>query len=483
MKNQSSVHAKPGNAFGSMQSNANLLQRQSTLGTHVCVQREAATTEAPSPSLVREVMESPGQPLDSATRSAMEPRFGFDFSQVRVHTGEQAAETARAMKANAYTAGQHVVFDEGKYAPGSSGGNGLIAHELTHVVQQASGPVEGTPVADGLSVSHPSDRFEQAASRVGVGLGGASKVTQAASPRSAATANDGPITLQRQVNDTSGTGDFTRQQTRAGEVSAVAGGASAVVGIIGLIPAFQSAGAAKEQAKEAHEQTGIARESLAVAKDALSVAENPPVGAPTTGGIVVNNNNAYADIADTDSKDTRGEPKEIPLTILKVSQGANDFATFNAVVQSNGKNIKGGYLQDGPAQGYLGGSAAANLNLTLKPMMGPRTPFTPPKGKPTTVGSVRFLMSGNNIAPRTRTGTQIQRFSGAVTITAAGETIVSSSFFANPGTKTPGKGTDAPAISIDLPATAPAAGVVPVPAPVQTPAKSAAPPTGGTPPK
>jgi hypothetical protein len=165
MSKQSSVHAKPGKAPGLTRSNASLLQRQSTLGTHVCVQREAVgtTTEAPSPSLVREVTESPGRPLDSATRSAMEPRFGFDFSRVRVHTDEQATESARAMKANAYTAGEHVVFGQGKYAPGSPGGEGLIAHELTHVVQQASGPVAGTPVADGLSVSHPSDRFEQVA--------------------------------------------------------------------------------------------------------------------------------------------------------------------------------------------------------------------------------------------------------------------------------------------------------------------------------
>ena len=73
MSRQSSTHAKPGNAPGLTRSNASLLQRQSTLGTHVCVQREAvgATTEAPAPSLVREVMESPGRPLDSTTRSAM----------------------------------------------------------------------------------------------------------------------------------------------------------------------------------------------------------------------------------------------------------------------------------------------------------------------------------------------------------------------------------------------------------------------------
>ena len=188
MSRQSSTLAKPGNAPGLTRSNASLLQRQGTLGTHVCVQREAvgATTEAPAPSLVREVMESPGRALDSTTRSAMEPRFGFDFSHVRVHTDEEAAESARAMNANAYTAGEHVVFGEGKYAPGVPSGEGLIAHELTHVVQQASGPVEGTPVADGLSVSHPSDRFEQAAKRGDSGPGANGEVSHSASLRSSA---------------------------------------------------------------------------------------------------------------------------------------------------------------------------------------------------------------------------------------------------------------------------------------------------------
>src|SRR5258708_6511033 len=234
MSKQSSTHAKPGNAPGVTRSNASLLQRQSTLGTHVCVQREAvgATTEAPAPSLVREVMESPGRPLDSATRSTMEPRFGFDFSRVRVHTGEEAAESARAMNANAYTAGEHVVFGEGKYTPGVPSGKGLIAHELTHVVQQASGPVEGTPVADGLSVSHPSDKFEQAARRGDAGSQVAREVSRSTSRRSATPAQAGPIMVQRDgpLQDTSGTGPFQKQQADAAQTSATAGVAGAIAG-------------------------------------------------------------------------------------------------------------------------------------------------------------------------------------------------------------------------------------------------------------
>jgi hypothetical protein len=71
----------------------------------------------------------------------MEPRFGHDFSHVRVHTDARAAESAAALNAHAYTVGNHVVFGNGHYLPGTSSGQQLIAHELTHVVQQGSSPV------------------------------------------------------------------------------------------------------------------------------------------------------------------------------------------------------------------------------------------------------------------------------------------------------------------------------------------------------
>jgi hypothetical protein len=89
--------------------------------------------------LIRSVLSSPGQPLDAAARSFMEPRFGQDFSGVRVHTGSEAAGSARAVNARAYTVGRDVLFGEGEYAPGSSEGQKLMAHELTHVIQQSSG--------------------------------------------------------------------------------------------------------------------------------------------------------------------------------------------------------------------------------------------------------------------------------------------------------------------------------------------------------
>lgn len=101
-------------------------------------QRWSANQAEPSavPPIVYEVLGSPGQPLDVTARSFMEPRFGHDFSQVRVHTDAKAAESARAVNALAYTVGRDVVFGAGQYAPQTADGQRLITHELTHVVQQ-----------------------------------------------------------------------------------------------------------------------------------------------------------------------------------------------------------------------------------------------------------------------------------------------------------------------------------------------------------
>jgi len=91
------------------------------------------------PPIVHEVLNSSGQPLDTATRGFFEPRFGHDFSRVRVHTDSQAAESARAVNALAYTVGNEIVFGPGQYAPDSHSGQRLIGHELTHTVQQGNG--------------------------------------------------------------------------------------------------------------------------------------------------------------------------------------------------------------------------------------------------------------------------------------------------------------------------------------------------------
>ncbi|EOD65553.1 DUF4157 domain-containing protein [Amycolatopsis vancoresmycina] len=104
-----------------------------------------------------------GAPLDAATRTDMESRFAADFSDVRVHTDGAAHDSAKSVNAQAYTVGSNIVFQRDKYDPASDSGKHMLAHELTHVVQQRSGPVDGTDAGGGVKVSDPSDRFEREA--------------------------------------------------------------------------------------------------------------------------------------------------------------------------------------------------------------------------------------------------------------------------------------------------------------------------------
>ncbi len=106
-----------------------------------------------------------GRPLDPAARAAMETHLGGDFGGVRVHTGEAAAASARSVQAQAYTVGDDVILSDG-VDPTSTTGQRTLAHELTHVVQQRAGEVDGTSAAGGIRVSDPGDRFEQEAERV-----------------------------------------------------------------------------------------------------------------------------------------------------------------------------------------------------------------------------------------------------------------------------------------------------------------------------
>jgi len=119
--------------------------------------------DAEQESPVKEVVgRGGGTPLEPGIRQRMESSFGTDFSDVRVHSGSGAAASARAVDAHAYTVGNEVVLGEGQ-AQGSAAHQRTLAHELTHVVQQRSGPVDGTPAAGGIAISNPSDRFERAA--------------------------------------------------------------------------------------------------------------------------------------------------------------------------------------------------------------------------------------------------------------------------------------------------------------------------------
>jgi hypothetical protein len=134
----------------------------------------AVVDEEPSP--VHDVINSGGAPLPAQTRADMEGRFGHDFGEVRVHTDGAAHESAKSVNAHAYTVGSNIVFQRDEYDPGSPDGQLMLAHELTHVVQQRSGPVDGTDAGGGVKVSDPSDRFERDA------VANAERVMSAAAP-------------------------------------------------------------------------------------------------------------------------------------------------------------------------------------------------------------------------------------------------------------------------------------------------------------
>lgn len=135
------------------------LQRQvGNAGTTAMVEEE--------PSPVHGVVSSGGEELDKGVRTDMEAALGQDFSDVRVHHDSAAHESAAAVQAKAYTVGSHVVFQRDAFDPSSASGRHTLAHELSHVVQQRSGPVDGTDAPGGIRVSDPSDRFEREASHV-----------------------------------------------------------------------------------------------------------------------------------------------------------------------------------------------------------------------------------------------------------------------------------------------------------------------------
>ena len=170
------------------------LQRKTT-------QRSTSGTQfSEVPPIVHEVLRSPGRPLDAATRAFMEPRFGYDFSRVRVHTNARAAESAGAVDASAYAVGNHLVFDAGRYSPRTSAGQKLLAHELAHVIQQRISPDTSVPIAIDQS---PSLEYEASVAETTLFAAGLPVSTSSHSPvvlsrqRVAPTVRHTPETMDR----------------------------------------------------------------------------------------------------------------------------------------------------------------------------------------------------------------------------------------------------------------------------------------------
>ncbi|MDP9190325.1 MAG: DUF4157 domain-containing protein [Acidobacteriota bacterium] len=111
------------------------------------------------PAVIQDGVVSRGEKLDASVRDELEPRLGHDFGRVRVHSDPSAQRSARALNAHAYTAGTDIVFGSGEYAPQTPKGRELIAHELTHVKQQASGAMAPTVQAKLKSSIYPLDTY------------------------------------------------------------------------------------------------------------------------------------------------------------------------------------------------------------------------------------------------------------------------------------------------------------------------------------
>lgn len=149
---------------------AAVMQRmQSTHGNHAVqrfLQRRAGGGAAAQDEQIGERIQAKagsGSSLDGGVRQQLESGLGADMSNVRVHTDAEADGLARSVNSVAFTTGSDIFFRGGAYNPGSQEGMRLLAHEATHTVQQAAGPVAGTPAPGGVSISDPSDSYEQAA--------------------------------------------------------------------------------------------------------------------------------------------------------------------------------------------------------------------------------------------------------------------------------------------------------------------------------
>jgi hypothetical protein len=170
---------------------AGMLQRQCTCGgsgssdgeCEACSKkklqrRTAGRAPELAPPIVHEVLRSPGHPLDVASRAYFEPRFGHDFSKVRVHSDARAAESARSVNSLAYTVAQDIAFGEGQFTPHTTAGRRLLAHELAHTVQQGG----DAPPAPSLRIEEPGSVVEreanEAAERIGEGTPYSPKLSQ-----------------------------------------------------------------------------------------------------------------------------------------------------------------------------------------------------------------------------------------------------------------------------------------------------------------
>ena len=214
-------------SLNSAPARANFMQRKCACGNQsvaggecsACAQTKSALqhkqmreADNTAPPIVDEVLRTAGQSLDAATLAYMEPRFGRNFTRVRVHDDVRAAESARAVNAQAYAVGHDIVFDSGRYEPESLEGRQLIAHELAHVAQQRDAPEF---MSGGVVIAESPAHEAEADRAAGALVSGAQPVAPQTTPAMSG--------LQRLENDADVSGDATASgsETRAASASCI----------------------------------------------------------------------------------------------------------------------------------------------------------------------------------------------------------------------------------------------------------------------
>ena len=498
---KASSQISQGRSSGATRSTATLLQNQNKLAPHICVQREVSDTgvHPAAPSMVREVVKSPGRQLDSRTRSDMESRLGHDFSQVRVHTDERAAQSAQAVGANAYTAGSHVAFGAGRYTPGTPSGQKLLMHELTHVVQQASGPVPGKAVGGGLHVSNPGDAAEQEARSVARGV-----------RNPAAESNNQPLLAASRHASSS----LVVQRTEADDAAAVSAGAgvasaglAGLFGILGTVYAAEAAHAGRRQADAAEdppipqpveggaksnnpvdvpevkapdqgsadsETTSVKNTTTEARKagkigprDTQTTKTTATKGGPTVVETITKHPGGEVETEKTTTKPAAapGNERQEPIDLLQIQEGEKNIARYKLNLIVDDSDIKGGTTDDGEIVGYSGGSVASNVNVNFKTKAASPVYPAGDKTKPQ-IGAVQIQFGGFNTPPRidlhqssndkpSKTANNPQRFSGTLRFDAMAKLVGKPVVSVNPaGTGTApnsyGDGKSQPVVSIAL---------------------------------
>jgi 3D (Asp-Asp-Asp) domain-containing protein len=225
------------------------------------LQRSPMSSSQPSsvPPIIGEVLGSQGQPLDQSTRAFFEPRFGHHFSQVRVHAGARAAESARAINSLAFTLGDHIVFGERQFSPETNLGKQLLAHELTHVIQQgAAGGSRGS-----VAIGPADDGYEREADSV------AERVLQGTGPTIplvSSRTTPGTLTIRRKCPALSGgsTGCACTTATKPSQGTPPT-----------KVPEFTVAGATRTQWRVGYNQRKETESPLALLKRLHISAEEP----------------------------------------------------------------------------------------------------------------------------------------------------------------------------------------------------------------